>query len=186
MKRRALLGSGLAAALAPPARAQGLPPQALLQPGRLLMLRHAQAPGSGDPSQFKLGDCSTQRNLDHEGRAQARTLGARLAAAGVRPAALHSSQWCRCLETARLLGLGPVRELPLLNSFFNREAERAPRIVALRHFIATLPADGAAVVLVTHQFTISEFTGQGMASGQGAVFQLDGSTMPAFAGVLQV
>jgi hypothetical protein len=144
----------------------------------LLMLRHANAPGTGDPPNFKPGDCSTQRNLDAAGRAQAAQLGERLAKAGVTRAKIYSSQWCRCLETARLLKLGPVSELPALNSFFGRQQERDATLAALRGFLAGLPVDGPPVVLVTHQFTINAFTGQGTASGGGTVFELDRSGAP--------
>ena len=150
----------------------------LAKPGRLLMLRHALAPGNGDPPGFTLGDCATQRNLDAVGRAQAERLGERLRRAGITRARVYSSQWCRCLETARLLGLGQVEELPLLNSIYQRPQEREMRIPALRDFVARLPADGAPVIFVTHQFTISEFTGGGTGSGGGAVFALDGSGAP--------
>lgn len=150
----------------------------LAKPGRVLMLRHASAPGTGDPPNLKLGDCSTQRNLDAAGRAQATQLGARLARAGITRATVYSSQWCRCLETARLLGLGPVQELPALNSTFGRAHERDARVSELRRFLATLPVDGAPVILVTHQVTISAFTGQGTVSGGGTVFALDGSGAP--------
>ncbi len=80
-----------------------LPLSELAKPGRVLILRHAEAPGVGDPPGFRLGDCATQRNLNESGRRQAQALGARLANAGVTTAQVYSSQWCRCLETARLL-----------------------------------------------------------------------------------
>ena len=98
----------------------------LAKPGRVLMLRHANAPGIGDPPNFKIEDCSTQRNLDTAGRAQAQALGRRLALAGVKEARVYSSQWCRCLETASLLNLGPVRPQPALNSFYQRSEQRKP------------------------------------------------------------
>jgi broad specificity phosphatase PhoE len=154
----------------------------LARPGRLLMLRHALAPGNGDPPHFKLGECSTQRNLDATGRAQAAQLGERLGKAGVTQARVYSSQWCRCLETARLLKLGPVEELPALNSFYNRPEARQRNVAALRAFLAGLPANGPLVVLVTHQFTIGEFTGGGTVSGGGAVFELNGSGAPRLLG----
>lgn len=156
----------------------------LAKPGRVLMLRHANAPGTGDPPDFRPGDCSTQRNLDAAGRAQAKALGARMAQAGIARAAVYSSQWCRCLETARLLGLGPVRELPALNSFYGRAQDRDANLAALRDFLAALPRDGPPVVLVTHQFTITAFTGQGMVSGGGTVFELNGSGAPRALGVV--
>lgn len=156
----------------------------LAKPGRVLMLRHANAPGTGDPPQFRLDDCATQRNLDAAGRAQARRLGEQLARAGIARARVFSSQWCRCLETARLLGLGSVEPLPALNSFYPKPGEREARMAALRAFLASLPADGPPVVLVTHQFTISEFTGGGVPSGGGSLFRLDGTGQPRWLGAI--
>jgi len=164
--------------------ADPLAPGALAKPGRVLMLRHALAPGTGDPPNFRIGDCSTQRNLDAVGRAQAAALGKRMKQAGVTRARVYSSQWCRCLETARLLNLGPVEELPALNSLYNRPESREKNVAALRAFFAALPADGAPVVLVTHQFTIGEFTGGGTASGGGSVFQLNGTGTPRLLGAI--
>lgn len=69
----------------------------------VLLLRHALAPGTGDPPGFRIDNCSTQRNLDERGRAQARAIGAWLRSRGVTAMAVYSSQWCRCPETARLL-----------------------------------------------------------------------------------
>ncbi len=162
--------------------AEPLPLEELGKPGRVLMLRHANAPGIGDPPGFRLADCSTQRNLDAAGRAQAAQLGERLARAGVTRAQVYSSQWCRCLETARLLNLGPVRELPALNSFYGRTQDREANLAALRAFLASLPNDGPPVVLVTHQVTISAFTGQGAESGGGALLELNGSGAPRVLG----
>jgi phosphohistidine phosphatase SixA len=158
--------------------AEPVPLAELAKPGRVLMLRHANAPGVGDPPAFRLDDCSTQRNLDAAGRAQAATLGERLAKAGVARAKVYSSQWCRCLETARLLKLGPPAELPALNSFYGRAQDRDANLAALRTFLAGLPVDGPPVVLVTHQFTIDAFTGQGTVSGGGTIFELNGSGAP--------
>jgi broad specificity phosphatase PhoE len=154
----------------------------LAKPGRLLMLRHANAPGTGDPSHFRLDDCATQRNLDSAGRAQARGLGAQLKQAGIQRASLYSSQWCRCLETARLLSLGPVETMPALNSFYPRPQERDATIAALRSFLAALATDGPPVVLVTHQFTINAFTNEGTVSGGGSLFVLNGSGSPRLLG----
>lgn len=154
----------------------------LAKPGRVLLLRHALAPGNGDPPGFRLDDCTTQRNLDATGRAQAVALGARLARAGVTKARVFSSQWCRCLETARLLGLGPVTALPQLNSFYPSPHEREARIAGLRAFLAAQPSDGPPLILVTHQFTIAELSGGGTPSGGGSVFRLDGSGEPKLLG----
>ncbi len=159
-------------------------PAELAKPGRVLLLRHAEAPGTGDPPGFRLDDCATQRNLDDSGRRQAARLGRQLAAAGIRDARVWSSQWCRCLETAHLLQLGPVTPLPALNSFYLRPGDQVTNVAALRAFLARLPVDGKPVVLVTHQFTISEFTDAGTPSGGGSIFQLNGSGAPRWLGSL--
>jgi hypothetical protein len=87
---------------------------------------------------------------------------------------VYSSQWCRCIDTARLMALGPVSELPALNSFFERPQDREPNLAALRAFLSDQPADGKLVVMVTHFVTIAGITGQGVSSGEGVVLQLDG------------
>lgn len=162
--------------------AQNLPIEALAEPGRALILRHALAPGAGDPPAFRLDDCATQRNLDARGRAQAVQLGERLRAAGIARARVFSSQWCRCRETAELLALGPVTALPALNSFYQRGEQREGRLAALREFLAALPLDGGPVVLVTHQVTISALTGAGTPSGGGSLLRLNGSGSPEILG----
>lgn len=146
--------------------------QILAQPGHVLLLRHANAPGVGDPPGMVLGDCSTQRNLDDRGRAQAKKLGARLRGAGVRDVRVYTSQWCRCRETAHLLDTGPVTELPALNSFFEQPETKESRVKTLKAFIDRLPRDGRTVVFVTHQVTITALTGYFPASGEGLVVKL--------------
>jgi broad specificity phosphatase PhoE len=179
---QALAAAALSGAMIAAAAADVLPLSELAQPGRVLMLRHALAPGIGDPPGFKLGDCSTQRNLDATGRAQAAELGARLAKAGVTRVKVYSSQWCRCLETAMLLKLGAPVQLPALNSFFGRPEDRAQHLAALRRFFAELPADGPPVILVTHQVTISGITGEATASGGGHLLELNGTGAPRVLG----
>lgn len=162
-----------------------LPLTEFAQPGRVLILRHALAPGIGDPSNFQLNDCSTQRNLNDAGRTQAKALGERLAAAGITQASVYSSQWCRCLETAQLLALGPVEPLQALNSFFGRPEAREETLAALRGFLARLPVDGPPIVLVTHQVTVSALTGRGTPSGGGSIFQLNGTGSPSWLGAIE-
>ncbi len=115
--------------------------------GHILMIRHAMAPGSGDPSNFRIGDCTTQRNLDDTGRVQAQKIGQWLRARGVESARVYSSQWCRCIETAELIGLGPVHELSALNSFYERIQDREPNIRALKDFISRQSAGGPLIIL---------------------------------------
>jgi broad specificity phosphatase PhoE len=144
----------------------------LAQPGHVLFLRHANAPGIGDPPGMVLGDCATQRNLDGRGRAQAVELGERLRAAGINDVQVYTSQWCRCRETAKLLAIGSVEELPALNSFFEQPKKKEPRVKALREFLDALPRDDGPVVFVTHQVTISALTGSFPSSGEGLVLEL--------------
>lgn len=152
--------------------------------GLVVLLRHAEAPGVGDPPGFRIGDCATQRNLSDEGRAQARRVGERLRRMGIGQAAVRSSQWCRCLDTARLLGLGPVEEMPALNSFFGQSGRREERVAAVRRALAALPPDGPPVVLVTHQVTITALTGIHPASGEAVLLRADGSGNPPMIGRL--
>jgi phosphohistidine phosphatase SixA len=144
----------------------------LAQPGHVLLLRHANAPGVGDPPGMDLSECSTQRNLDNAGRAHAKQLGVRLREAGIRRARIYTSQWCRCRETARLLDVGEVHELPALNSTFGRAEQKESQIRALREFIDTLPRNDMPVVLVTHQITITALTGDYPSSGDGLIVRL--------------
>jgi len=141
--------------------------------GHALVIRHAEAPGFGDPPGFRVGDCTTQRNLNDAGRAQARAIGDWLRARGVERARVYSSQWCRCLETAKLLGLGAVTELPALNSFFESPQDREPNLAALKDFFERQPLDGELVVLVTHQVTINALSGVFSASGTGVLMALE-------------
>ena len=158
------------------AGADGAALTALTAPGAVGVMRHALAPGYSDPSHFQIDDCSTQRNLDAAGRAQARATGAALRAAGVGFDLILTSQWCRCRETARLLGLGPVRDFAALNSFFEHPG-RAPRqTAALLVTLAGLPAS-QRVLLVSHYVNIADLTGQTTAPGEILVAQrgADGS-----------
>lgn len=154
------------------------PAAALETAGLVVLMRHAEAPGTGDPAGFKLGDCATQRNLDGDGRAQAARIGERLRQLGIDQARVLSSQWCRCLDTARLLDLGPVKEMPALNSFFGQPEKEKESITELRQFLADLPRDGKPVVLVTHQVTITALTGIFPGSGEAVLLRANGTPDP--------
>jgi 8-oxo-(d)GTP phosphatase len=139
------------------------------------MLRHARAPGTGDPDHFTLGDCSTQRNLSEAGRADARRLGEGLRRAGIDSARIYSSRWCRCLDTAAELGLGPATPLPVLDSLFGAaEAEIGARTADLRQFLHGIEP-GRPVILVTHQANIRALLLRPTASGEGVLLRVDTS-----------
>ena len=141
--------------------------------GHILMIRHALAPGTGDPANFQIGDCATQRNLDARGRNQARSIGNWLRKQGIGSARVYSSQWCRCLETAKLLEMGSVTELPALNSFYELTQNREPNLKALRKFIAEQPSDGVLIIMVPHFVTISAIANESVSSGEGALLMLN-------------
>ena len=85
----------------------------------VIFLRHALAPGLGDPSDFIKEDCSTQRNLNEEGRSQARLLGDYLKKSNIRFSEILTSEWCRCIDTAKELDLGQWETFSGLNSFLS-------------------------------------------------------------------
>ena len=136
------------------------------------IIRHALAPGFGDPEEFALEDCSTQRNLSAEGRAQARRIGDLFRANGIARARVMTSQWCRCRETAELMQLGDVTDLPALNSFFQDRSTAGEQTRALKEWLLDR-APGEALVLVTHQVNISALTGMGASSGEIVVFRIN-------------
>ncbi len=127
--------------------------------GNVLLIRHAATePGLGDPPNFFLGDCKTQRNLSEAGREEARRVGRTLKWRAVAVSEVRASQWCRTLETAELAFGHPPVPWEALNSLHkdpDREAERTRAVAAL---IATVrPPQNVA--LVTHNFNIRALTG---------------------------
>lgn len=161
------------------AQSETIPIEALRRPNVVVVLRHANAPGVGDPRSLRLGDCSTQRNLDERGRRQAARLGEGFRAAGVRPTHIYSSAWCRCQDTARLMNLGPVQVQPLLNSFFDADSTaRADQTEKLSRLIDGLDPRGGPYLMVTHQVVISALTGHGADSGGGVAIELPSAGNP--------
>jgi len=141
--------------------------ESLKKSDSVLLMRHALAPGIGDPAGYKLQDCKSQRNLDATGRAQAQKTGQWLKAQGVGNALVFTSAWCRCKETAENLAFGtPVLE-PSLNSFFDDMRQGPQSNANLQKFIVgQLKSKGdKALILVTHHVNIVEFTGENVGSG---------------------
>ena len=133
----------------------------------VLLMRHAFAPGVGDPRGYVLERCETQRVLNEEGQQQAMRIGRWLRSQGVEQAQVFSSTWCRCRQTAELLHAGPVTIEPALASFFDEPHQAAARNASLQAFIAqALKVKGhRALILVTHHVNIREFMGQDIGSG---------------------
>ncbi|MDM0113035.1 histidine phosphatase family protein [Variovorax sp. J22R133] len=133
-----------------------------------VLLRHAQTtPGVGDPPEFKLGDCSTQRNLSDSGRAQSRRIGEWFAAQRLKPSAVRCSAWCRCIDTAQL-AFGRHTPWPALNSMFNDRAQSPAANQLLRDALASIPS-GTFEVWVTHQVNITSLTGEPTSMGEGVI-----------------
>ena len=128
---------------------------ALVGGSHIALIRHGNAPpGYGDPPGFKIDDCATQRNLDEKGQAQARALGEAFRQHGVRADKILSSPWCRCLETARLMGLGPVD-----GTWAVAASDRSPeRLAAMKQMLASWRGPGTLVV-VTHGLTVQALVG---------------------------
>lgn len=150
------------------------PLSVLSEGGHFAMVRHALAPGGGDPKGFTLGDCSTQRNLNDVGRAQARRIGETFRAGGITQARVFTSQWCRCRDTAAGLALGPVVDLPALNSYHQKPHQKDSRLAELRTWLAEQPLD-RPTVLVTHYTLISGFAGTGARPGEIVIVRRDGN-----------
>lgn len=138
-------------------------------PGAIAIMRHALAPGTGDPSNFQLGECATQRNLNDRGRQQARAIGQELLERKLQFDVVLTSQWCRTRETAALLGLGTPVDAPSLNSFFQDFRTRAAQTQATLDLVAGVQG---RPMLVTHQVNISALTGVGTRSGEIIVFRV--------------
>lgn len=150
---------------------------ALRDGGHVALMRHAPAPGIGDPAGFVLGDCSTQRNLSPAGREQAVATGERMRAQRITRATIHSSRWCRCLDTARLLGLGPVIPTPALDSFFNERDQTAERSAAVRALVRDADPAAGPLILVTHQVNITALSGVYPASGELIIMRIAGDEL---------
>jgi broad specificity phosphatase PhoE len=142
--------------------------------GQVVLLRHGTTtPGVGDPPGFRLEDCTTQRNLNDEGRSESRRIGATFRARAIRVGQVLSSPWCRCLETARL-AFGRAEPWTALDNLFGKRSREAEQVAAMRERVSQRPVDGN-LVLVTHGSTIHALTGQSVAMGEFLVVTPEGS-----------
>lgn len=147
-----------------------------LRAGAIVLFRHAQAPGGGDPPGLRLGDCSTQRNLDADGRRQATRIGETFRAKGVAVGAVLHSAWCRTTETAELAFPGRGRSEPAFDSFFGDRASGAAQTAAARRLLLDWNGPGTLVVS-THQVNITALTEIVPASGEGVVLRRVGDAL---------
>jgi broad specificity phosphatase PhoE len=177
---RALAGAALVAVLVAGPRARAAPDEAAvwaaLQRGtHVILIRHAQTTaGVGDPPGFKLDDCSTQRNLSDEGRAQARKLGETFRTRRIEVDRVLSSPWCRCIETAELAFARKPQVAAPLASFFGEPEKRDPQVAELRKLVSDYRGPGN-LVLVTHGNSITALTGLTADMGSLVVVKPEGS-----------
>jgi broad specificity phosphatase PhoE len=168
----------------PVARAEEAVWPALRTPGAVVVLRHSFAPGGFDPPDSRLDDCSTQRNLDENGRAQARRLGEAFRQQGIAVGAVLSSPRCRCLDTARL-AFGQVQSWGVLQGALNDTELRQRQLAEIRQRIAA-HRSGPPLVLVTHGSVVTDLTGLSIRMGEFVVLQRAADGSHAVAGQLYV
>lgn len=157
----------------------------LRQGGQVVAIRHAQTTsGFGDPPGFKLDDCATQRNLNDEGRSQARKMGAAFRDNRIPVAAVISSPWCRCLETARL-AFGEAESWSALSNLYDRRQNEAHQARAMRERISDFTGPGN-LVLVSHGSTIRAATGTYLGMGEFVVLTPRGNSKFDVAGTITV
>lgn len=171
VRRRNFLLLALAFCFAMPAAAIEAEAWKALDEGAIVLFRHANAPGGGDPPGMRIGDCTTQRNLDQSGRDQAVRIGESFRTRSISIEGVLSSQWCRALETARLAFGSVVREQPVFNSFFDERSKGAAQTRSALELLSRYTGKGA-LVIVTHQVNITAITGMSVASGEGIVVRM--------------
>ena len=138
--------------------------------GYVLLLRHSLAPGVGDPENFKLGDCSTQRNLSQEGRDDAAEIGAWIKRQKVKIYRVESSRWCRARQSAELLDIGKVKLNKNLDSLFREsDLESHPKTLKTKQQILNHRNKSGLLVLVGHYVNIAALVGVGVDSGEGVI-----------------
>ena len=133
----------------------------------VLLMRHAYAPGVGDPPGYSLERCETQRILDAQGKRQAVRAGQWLRKQGIQSAKVLSSVWCRCQQTADRLGYGPVTIEPSLASFFDTPNRAELQNQALQALLAKIlpQPNRRPLILVTHHVNILQYVGENIGSG---------------------
>jgi len=159
----------------------------LKKPGHMVLLRHANSPESPpDADKVDFKNCATQRRLDDAGRAQAKRVGDAFRKHGITSLRIYSSQYCRAMDTGRLIRLGPVKELPALNQVYLADlggmkdaGEKG------RAFMRTIPAR-QLTMLISHVTNIQAMAGVSLASGEFAVVHTDGSGSVTIDGRIKV
>jgi len=141
--------------------------------GNLIFIRHAYAPGGGDPDNFDINDCSTQRNLSDEGREQSKKIGIFFKENDIPISLVISSEWCRCKETANI-AFKNFETKNFLNSFYSEQFTKNKKIQIenLRKYIDNWKSD-KNLVLITHYVLISEVLDYAPSSGEIVIANKD-------------
>ncbi len=147
---------------------------ALKVPSTIVLFRHAIAPGGGDPAGFDINDCKTQRNLDEEGRAQARRIGEGFRKHAIKIDAVLNSQWCRTRETAQIAFANQPQDDPLFNSFIRNTADQKHQQTAEARKLLLAWRGTGVLVVVTHQVNITALTDIYPDSGEGIILHKQG------------
>ena len=133
---------------------------------KLIFIRHAYAPGSGDPKNFNLYDCSTQRNLNKDGKLQALKIGKFFKDNQIGKEIILSSEWCRCKDTARL-AFNKFMTADFLNSFYSSKfaKNKNRQIFNLKKYIKNYKGK-KNLIFITHYVVISEVLDYASSSGE--------------------
>ena len=134
--------------------------------GKLIFIRHAYAPGGGDPDNFDINDCNTQRNLSDRGRIQSQKIGNFFEKNKISIGKVYSSEWCRCKETASI-AFKKYETKKFLNSFFSSKFanNRKKQIIDFDEFLVNWDKD-QNLIFVTHYVVISEILNYAPSSGE--------------------
>ena len=134
---------------------------------KIILIRHALAPGGGDPEGFKLKDCSTQRNLNQIGINQSKKIGELFKKNNILIDQVLSSQWCRCKDTAKY-AFKKFEEYSALNSTFRSpyDEKATKQIKELKNFVQNWSGNGGNLILVTHYVIITSVTDAVPRSGE--------------------
>ena len=138
----------------------------LKKENNIIFIRHAIAPGNGDPQNFDISNCSTQRNLSKDGKLQALKIGKFFKKNDIKLTKVLSSEWCRCKDTANI-AFGNFQTFSALNSFYEARfaKNKSKQIKELKSFLNNWESD-SNLIIVTHFVVISELLNKGTSSGE--------------------
>tara|TARA_B100000780_G_C21072719_1_gene431728 strand:- start:660 stop:1217 length:558 start_codon:yes stop_codon:yes gene_type:complete len=138
----------------------------LKEGGKIVMIRHGYAPGSGDPENFLIEDCSTQRNLSKKGIKQSKIIGSFFKENRIPIGIVLSSEWCRCKDTA-FYAFKNFKTNSFLNSFYDPSFQnnKNEQLRKLKKYIKQWKGD-KNLILITHYVVISELLNVSSVSGE--------------------